>query len=167
MTAPGAVNAFLYGDAADLPNNAIQTFLGSGIASAEFGTTDNSLVSFTVAGNVPVTKGSVYWLVLKPADVNVSDAWNTSNSSGPGNMAASSDDSTWELIDDALPAFRITAKGGAAVPDASSTWTLLALGMAATFGLNLLLHRGLKAGTRRSWKGGRHSKIALLRSAPY
>src|SRR5207248_920679 len=67
---PGAVNVFLYADSAGSPNNAIQTFLGSGTPTAKFGTTNNSLVSFTVAGTVPVVTGTNYWLVLKPANVN-------------------------------------------------------------------------------------------------
>ena len=62
----GAANVFLYHDASGLPDNANQTFLGSVTPTAVFGTTNNTVVSLTVTGSVPVTMGNVYWLVLKP-----------------------------------------------------------------------------------------------------
>jgi hypothetical protein len=145
-TATGAVNVFLYADSAGSPNNAIQTFLGSGTPTAAFGTTNNSLVSFTVAGTVPVVMGTNYWLVLKPANVNVSveASWMLSLATA-GSVKVSFDDSTWLDQPPTLPAFRITAQG-AAVPDgSSSTWVLLLLGVGASFGLNLLLHRRSEA----------------------
>ena len=62
-----AVNVFLYGDASGSPDNANQTLLGSSTPIALFdGVTNNSVVSFSVAGTVPVTMGSLYYLVLKP-----------------------------------------------------------------------------------------------------
>ena len=139
-TNTGAVNVFLYADSAGSPNNAIQTFLGSGTPTAAFGTTNNSLVSFTVAGTVPVVMGTDYWLVLKPANVNVSVAVNWMQSlATAGSIKASLDDSTWlDNGEPILPAFRITAQG-AAVPDgSSSTSALLAIAIAVMFGLNLL-----------------------------
>ena len=135
---PGAVNVFLYADSAGSPNNAIQTFLGSGTPTAKFGTTNNSLVSFTVAGTVPVVMGTDYWLVLKPANTDVADLWNQSITAG-SMVKLSNDDSRW--FDEGtpiLPAFRITAQEGGAVPDGSSTSALLAIAIAVMFELNLL-----------------------------
>jgi hypothetical protein len=70
------VNVFLYGDAAGSPDNANQTFLGSTSPSAIFdGITNNSVVSFSVAGTIPVTAGSIYYLVVKPSSLGTDDAW--------------------------------------------------------------------------------------------
>ena len=124
-TTPGSVNVFLYGDAAGSPDNANQTFLGSGTA-----TTAPNLVSFTVAGSVPVTMGSVYWLVLKPADVFEHTIWNDSSPPVTGSVAQSNDDVTWTTFnDETLPAFRITAQGG--VPDSGGTFLLMLGSVAA------------------------------------
>ena len=83
--------------------------------------------------------GTDYWLVLKPANVNVSVAVNWMQSlATAGSVKASFDDSTWvDNGEPILPAFRITAQG-AAVPDGSSTSALLAIAIAVMFGLNLL-----------------------------
>ena len=130
------VSAYLYGDASGSPDNANQTLLGSGTPTAEFGTTNNSIVSIAVAGNVPVTMGSLYWLVLKPANPNAFDFWNLSLPPITGNVAESMDHSPWDVgSGGVLPAFRITAQSPVGVPDSASTWTLLLLGLTAVLGL--------------------------------
>ena len=91
-----AVNVYLYGDASGLPNNANQTLLGSATPVAEFnGITNNSVVNLSVAGSVPVTSGSIYWLVLKPTSIATTDAWNLSLPVASGLVTASFDDTTW------------------------------------------------------------------------
>ena len=70
-----AVNVFLYGDASGSPDNANQTLLGSTTPIALFdGVTNNSVVSFSVAGTVPVAMGSLYYVVLKPTSLGTTDA---------------------------------------------------------------------------------------------
>jgi hypothetical protein len=63
----GQVNIYLYGDATGLPDNGNQTLLGAGTPSGQDAHNNNILLSFAVAGTVPVTTGSSYWLVLKSA----------------------------------------------------------------------------------------------------
>ena len=116
------MDAFLYGDSAGSPDNANQTFLGSGFPTAAFGASNNSLVSFAVTGNVAVTIGSTYWLVLKPVGFGL-DAWNFSSGT-PGLVAESTTVyQTWIPSGTVLPAFRITAIP--AVPDSGDTALLL------------------------------------------
>jgi len=82
--------------------------------------------------------GTDYWLVLKPANTDVADLWNQSITAG-SMVKLSNDDSRW--FDEGtpiLPAFRITAQEGGAVPDGSSTSALLAIAIAVMFELNLL-----------------------------
>lgn len=138
LTTGAGVNVYLYGDASGLPDNASQTFLGSGAPTAMFATTNNSIVSFAVAGNVPVTMGSVYWLVLKPADAN-GNIWMNSLAA-TGSVASSLDDSTWTAATQTLPAFRITAQG-AGVPDSGSTILLMLGSVAALLGLRPIFPR--------------------------
>ena len=138
----GAANVYLYGDASGLPDNANQTFLGSGTPTAVFGTTNNTLVSLAVAGTVPVTMGNVYWLVLKPGAANEEDAWNLGAAAGL--VAISSDDITWSNGSGGvvfLPAFRITASGGASVPDSGSTILLLLGSVTTLFGVQRMFRR--------------------------
>ena len=106
------VNVYLYGDADGLPDNGNQTFLGSGTPTAEYDCiTNNSLVSFAVSDTVPVTLGTTYWLVLKPAVTNESNSWNFAFPWVPGSLAGSYDDSTWSGgPTPQLPAFRLTAR---------------------------------------------------------
>ena len=132
----GAANVFLYHDASGLPDNANQTFLGSVTPTAVFGTTNNTVVSLTVTGSVPVTMGNVYWLVLKPGAANEEDAWNLGAAAGFG--ATSSDDVTWSTSGGVvfLPAFRITASGGATVPDSGGTLLLMVGSVAVLFALH-------------------------------
>jgi VPDSG-CTERM motif len=120
-----AVNVFLYGDASGSPDNADQTFLDSVTPTSLFdGVTNNSVVSFSVAGNVPVTAGSVYYLVLKPSSLGTADAWMVSFPAVSGSAFASFNDSTWaEGNAHTLPAFRLTVVS--VVPDSSSTILLL------------------------------------------
>jgi VPDSG-CTERM motif len=127
-TVPIAVNVFLYSDTSGSPDNASQVLLGSAIPTAQEGSSNNSIVSFTVAGSVSVTMGTSYWLVLKPAAPgNSADVWNYSFS--PGNLDTSTDDSTWHpLFESNEPAFRLTAYS--AVPDGGSTVLLLAIALA-------------------------------------
>ena len=103
-----AVNVFLYGDASGSPDNANQTLLGSSTPIALFdGVTNNSVVSFSVAGTVPVTMGSLYYLVLKPTSLGTTDAWMLSSPIVTGAAFASFNDSTWaEGNSHILPAFR-------------------------------------------------------------
>lgn len=72
------VNVYLYSDTGGSPNNAKQTLLGSATPTAAFGTTNSSAISFSVAGAVPVTTGTTYWLILKPSASNEFDIWNES-----------------------------------------------------------------------------------------
>ncbi|MDQ2945704.1 MAG: hypothetical protein M3Y27_07150 [Acidobacteriota bacterium] len=131
---PGAgvtpVNVYLYGDASGSPNNASQTFLGSGTPTSAFLTTTNSLVSFNVIGNVPVTAGTTYWLVLKPAATSGLDVWNSS----PVAVGATdlSSYSTWSSLGYPFTAaFRLSALSAASVPDSGAT-ILLMLGSVGT-----------------------------------
>jgi hypothetical protein len=123
----GPVNVFLYGDASGTPDNLNQTLLGSGTPTVAFGTTDNSLVSFAVAGTVPVTIGTTYWLVLKPAAATGFDVWNLSSPPTPGSVDTSADHATWTGVGPAaiLPAFRLTATSATGVPDSGATFLLL------------------------------------------
>jgi hypothetical protein len=119
------VNVYLYSDASGSPNNANQTLLGSATPTAVFGTTNNSVVTFSVAGTVPVTMGSTYWLILKPAAPNEFDIWNESFPQISGMTDQSIDDSTWANISPFLPAFRLTASSVSSVPDSGSTLLLM------------------------------------------
>lgn len=139
VAAPGAVNVYLYGDASGSPDNANQTLLGSGTPTAQFLTTDNSLVSFSVAGTIPVTMGTTYWLVLKPA-VTEYDLWNTSLAT-IGLVDGSADDSTWAGGTFGLPAFRITATAATGVPDSGSTILLMLGSVAALLVLRPIFQR--------------------------
>lgn len=126
-----AVNVFLYGDAGGLPNNANQTLLGSTTPVHVFdGVTNNSIVSFSVAGNVPVNAGSIYYLVLKPQFLATDDAWMPSLPPVTGLAFASFNDSTWlEGNMHILPAFRLAAIS--TVPDSAATMFLLVGSIAA------------------------------------
>jgi hypothetical protein len=139
----GPVNVFLYGDASGTPDNANQTLLGSGTPTVAFGTTNNSLVSFAVAGTVPVTMGTTYWLVLKPAAATGFDVWNLSSPATPGSVDTSADHATWTGVGPAaiLPAFRITASGAAGVPDSGATFLLMLGSLAALLALHRMLPR--------------------------
>ena len=95
------------------------------------GVTNNSVVSFSVAGTVPVTMGSLYYLVLKPTSLGTTDAWMLSSPIVTGAAFASFNDSTWaEGNSHILPAFRLTV--ASAVPD-SGHGILLMLGALARF----------------------------------
>jgi hypothetical protein len=136
---PGPVNVYLYGDASGSPNNSDQTFLGSGTATAVFGTTNNSLVSFAVAGTIPVTMGTTYWLVLKPV-LGTFDIWNASEPPVLGNFAFSVNDSPW-IVGTGSPAFRITAIAATGVPDSGATFLLLLSSAALLLGLHRISPR--------------------------
>lgn len=128
---PQVLDVYLYGDASGSPDNASQNFLGVvGPPTAEFGTSNNSIFSFAVAGTVPVTSGTTYWLVLKPGGVTGDDVWNNSSPAVSGSVNFSLDDSTWQFNNAVLPAFRLTASSGSSVPDSGST-ILLMLGALA------------------------------------
>ena len=134
-----AVNVYLYGDASGLPNNANQTLLGSTTPVAEFnGITNNSVVNLSVAGSVPVTSGSLYWLVLKPTSIATTDAWNLSLPVASGLVAASFDDTTWAASNsNILPAFRLTVTS--TVPDSGATILLMLGSVGALFPLQRIL----------------------------
>jgi hypothetical protein len=118
------INVFLYGDADGSPDNANQTLLGSVTPTALFDNiTNNSMVSFSVAGTVPVTAGSIYWLALKPTSFGTDDAWNLSSPAITGLTAVSHNDSTWLSGQTTLPAFRLTVSS--AVPDSGNTIVLM------------------------------------------
>jgi hypothetical protein len=137
----GPVNVYLYADASGLPDNASQTFLGSGTPTTLSGTTNNTLVSFSVAGTIPVTIGTTYWLVLKPASSSMFDIWNFSLAT-TGLVANSLNDSTWNAGTTTLPAFRITAAGAATgVPDSGSTILLMLGSVAALLVLRQIFPR--------------------------
>jgi hypothetical protein len=139
-----AVNVFLYGDLNGSPDNANQTLLGSATPTSLFDSvTNNSVVSFSVAANAPVTAGSVYYLVLKPTVLfSTNDAWMLSLGPVSGSVFLSFDDSTWtENPFHELPAFRLTTTS--AVPDSGGTILLLL----SSFGALLLLYDRL-AGQR-------------------
>jgi VPDSG-CTERM motif len=128
----GPASVYLYGDAGGSPDNANQIFLGSVTPIAAYGSTNNSVVSLSVAGTVPVSIGSVYWLVLKgPAEF---DIWNSSSPTVGGTVDLSFRDSPWFFGTTDEPAFRITV-GPASVPDAGSTLPLLGFALA---GLGIL-----------------------------
>ena len=128
-----AVNVFLYGDASGSPDNANQTLLGSTTPIALFdGVTNNSVVSFSVAGTVPVTMGSLYYVVLKPTSLGTTDAWMLSSPIVTGAAFASFNDSTWaEGNSHTLPAFRLTV--ASAVPDSGHGILLMLGAIAALF----------------------------------
>jgi hypothetical protein len=135
----GPVNVFLYGNAMGLPDNADQIFLGSGTPTAELGFTNNSLVSFTVAGTVPVTVGSTYWLVVKPGNATEALAWNLSSPAVPGNQDFSTDDARWLNNGTVLAAFRLSAT--AAVPDSGMTAVLMLIAVTTLLGLRHRMER--------------------------
>jgi peptidoglycan hydrolase-like protein with peptidoglycan-binding domain len=134
------VNVFLYGDAGGSPDNANQTLLGSVTPTALFdGVTNNSVVSFSVAGTVPVTAGSIYWLVLKPTSFGTDDAWNLSSPPITGLTFVSHDDSTWAGNLQTLPAFRLTVSS--AIPDSGDTIVLMIWSGVGTLLVRPLLRR--------------------------
>lgn len=108
LSDPGPVNVFLYGDAAGAPDNLTQILLGSVTPTQAFGSTNNSIVSIIPAGEVDVIEGTTYWLVLKPGDDTVRDAWNRSLASS-GVQDVSLDDTSWIQANTTLAAFEITA----------------------------------------------------------
>ena len=144
-TTPGSVSAFLYGDAAGSPDNADQTLLGSGTPTGAFTTTNNSLLSLTVSG-VPVTMGSVYWLVVKPVNpLSQHTIWNASSPAVTGLKQFTTNDSTWQpASNNVLPAFRLET-GLAPVPDSGDT-LLIMLGSVAA----LLVVQGVLRNERSS-----------------
>jgi hypothetical protein len=121
----GPVDVFLFGDAGGSPDSANQTMLGSGTPTVLNGMTNSSLVMVSVAGNVPVTMGSTYWLVLETRRVpgkEVRDFWNFSEPVVTGSVAGSNNAVDWTVRTPRdLPAFRIITF--APIPD--SGWTLL------------------------------------------
>jgi hypothetical protein len=129
---PGPMNVWLLGDASGSPDNANQTFLGlAGTPTDSFNHTffsSNSLVSFTVAGNVPVTMGSNYWLALIPATANESIFWQIPSPETLGLVAVSFTHEFFGATTNSLPAFRITA-----VPDSGRTVFLLLGSVVALF----------------------------------
>jgi hypothetical protein len=141
-TSGGPVTIFLYGDANGSPDNADQTaLLILGGPTAVFGTTNNSLEGFEVLP-VPVTKGSVYWLVVKPGRPDmpgietVHDVWNSSLTT-TGLAKFSTDDSIWQpSSNNFLPAFRITA---VSTPDSADTLLIMLGSVAALFVLQRVL----------------------------
>ena len=123
---PEPVNVFLYGNVSGAPDNANQTLLGTATPTSAFLTTNNSVISFNVAGTVSVTMGATYWLVLKPAVSGEFDVWNSSLPPVIGTLGASYNDSTWNDSAAVLPAFRLSALSAtSAVPDSGGTILLL------------------------------------------
>ena len=132
-TQAGQISAFLYADLAGTPNNASQIFLGSGTPTAVFNTTNNSVVSFNVAGTAPVIMGTNYWLVLKIADPDSQwDVWMFNSIGATGDVQRSGDGTNWLSIGETLPAFRLLAselppgQTGNGVPDSGGTFAMLA-----------------------------------------
>jgi Na+-transporting NADH:ubiquinone oxidoreductase subunit NqrB len=122
----GPVNVFLFGDANGSPDSANQTPLGlSGTPTVLSGTTNSSLLMVSVAGNVPVTMGSTYWLVLEVTGTSpIRDNWMFSEPAVTGSVAGSSNQQPAWIVRTGLtlPAFRIIT---GAVPTPDSGWTLL------------------------------------------
>ena len=119
------VDVYLYSDATGAPYNASQAFLGSGTPTRQLGSTNNTLVSFDVTSNIPITVGATYWLALKPGTSNVFDVWNDARPVIEGSVAASVNHSAWFVYTPAvLPAFRLTATGTAQVPEFGNTLLL-------------------------------------------
>ena len=79
----------------------------SGTPMAAKETTNNNLVRFAVAGTIPVTKGTNYWLVLKAHGSSVIDLWMMTSVNGA--IASSYDDSKWHTAPLSTPAFRLTS----------------------------------------------------------
>jgi hypothetical protein len=135
---PGPIDVFLYTDTGGIPNNANQTLLGSGTPTGQFTSTNNSFVSFSVLGNVPVTSGSLYWLVVKPGLPSTNDIWNLSLTA-TGTTSFTNDGTTWNgpFQQANLPAFRLTVFDQVAngVPDSGSTILMMLASVAATFAL--------------------------------
>jgi VPDSG-CTERM motif len=135
---PGIFNAYLYNDADGAPNSADPIFLGSG---GSFFGTYNTLVSLPVAGAVPVTKGSSYWLSLQPAFVNAWSFWDFSLPLVLGTVDFSSNGTTWHPAGTPaeMPAFRLTATSS--VPDSGSTVAMLAGSFVMLLGLRRYARR--------------------------
>jgi hypothetical protein len=138
----GPVNVYLYGDTSGSPGTNL-ALLGSGTPTGVLGTTNNSLVSFAVAGTIPVTMGTTYWLVLAPADLTHHLVWwNNSSPAVSGSVAFSVDGTTWSSFGGlTLPAFRLTATSAAGVPDSGGTFLLLLGSVAALLALERMLPR--------------------------
>lgn len=131
-----SANVYLYGEASGSPDNTNQIFLGSALFPSP-----TSILSFAVAGTVPVTLGSNYWLVLKPSTSDYG-IWNFSSPAVPGSVDYSIDDSTWVTYAAVLPAFRLTASSVSSVPDSGNTLFLLFGAVATLFVLRpRLVHR--------------------------
>jgi hypothetical protein len=79
--------------------------------------------------------GSVYWLVLKPANVNQRTLWLDSLPAVTGTKDFSPDDVTWKFNNNILPAFRITT-----VPDSGGTLLIMLVSVPAL----LVLQRALR-----------------------
>lgn len=125
------VQVFLYGDAAGVPIPGSQILLGTAAPTAQFQTTNNSIVTVNVAGVVPVTMGTMYFLALMPTSP-LRDSWQQTLPAVAGVVATSTDDGmTWFPEPNTLAAFRITAN--ATVPDTGSTLGLLLLALSALF----------------------------------
>lgn len=126
---PGPVNVFLYGDAAGVLNTASQTFLGSATPTASFASTNNSVVSLSVGGAVPLTLGTTYWLALQPGNGTVSDVWNASTTTIANRDFSTDGGATWNTTaPDFAAAFRLTVldgNNGSAVPETGSTIALM------------------------------------------
>ena len=137
-TSGGPVDVFLYGNAAGVPNNTDQTFLGSVTPTQFFGTTNNSLVSLTVMG-VPLIQGLNQWIVLKPGAADTHDVWNDSATSTFCCSGASADDVNWVINSPGsfTQAFRITAI--TAVPDGDNSLLIMLVSVAALFALQRVL----------------------------
>ncbi len=138
-TSGGPVDVFLYGNAAGVPDNTDQTFLGTVTPTQFFGTTNNSLVSLTVMG-VPLIQALNQWIVLKPGAADTHDIWNDSATSTFCCSGVSADDVHWVINSPGsfTQAFRITAI--TAVPDSGGS-LLIMLGSVAAL---LMVQRVLR-----------------------
>lgn len=143
------VSAYLYADAAGMPDNLNQIFLGSGTPTGQFNTTNNYVLSLSVSNVAPVTVGTTYWLVLKIADpVNGFDQWNWNTTGAVGAVDLTFDDSNWIQVSPTitLPAFRLLAselpptptQPGNGVPESGGTLAMLVGTMATLFGFRRL-----------------------------
>jgi hypothetical protein len=138
------VNVFFYQDAGDSPDNATRTLLGTVMPTAIFGTTNDTLLTLNLTEPVRVHVGDDYWLALEPTRRREEFFWNISSLDKFGAVAGRRPDGSWASNPPLLlPAFRITARD--AVPDTSSTFCLMAIGISVL----LCIHRVHRVSTRQ------------------
>jgi hypothetical protein len=131
VSGTNAIDLRLYSDAGGEPGTVLETFHATGLPA--FGSTDNTLTTFTSALHSLLQAGQEYWL-LPFASGDTGVAWND-NSTGANSVALSheTEPTTWQILPfSPQGAFRVNGSP-AAVPE-PSTLTLLGLGTLALLG---------------------------------